>query len=399
MIGVKGRTINSVEILLGGMTFSHGFHAGSDHFDENREKIINNAIMWAIDHEESFAGEIKGQVVNDLGHAVQAEVTVDETGQTINTDNDGNFFLGLSEGTYTLSIEAFGHLAGAFEVRVVNGEILEETFLLQSENIGELIGEVRAGATGDLIEGAIIDVIGTPLEGLTDKDGSFTIAVPEGEYDVRIAADSYQPQTVEVSIKAGETENLEVNLADSENIAFVGTAVNQNRVIPFLEQNGYEAAGFTVAEHDELKENLADYALVIMNDSAASLSEEEFTGLIDAADEQQISMIFTSQLGTTPIHQLRDYYNDPESISHSFESNVIDYFVLEEHPIFRGFEEGDTISILENPQANQQYSVFEDYSGTTIADITHPEEGRLGSGLAYDFRSSSHAHILLGSLA
>lgn len=399
LIGFKGRTISSVEILLGGMTFSHGFHSGSDHFDENREKIINNAILWAIEQEESFAGEIRGQVENDLGHKVQAEVTVEETGHTITTDHEGNFFLGLSEGDYTLFIEAFGHTSGTFEVSVVNGELVEETFLLSSEDIGELTGEVRAAETGNLIEGAAIEIIGTPLETETDEDGSFTLAVPEGEYDMRVTAEGFQPQTVEVSIAAGETATMDVLLTDSELIAFVGSTVNQNRVIPFLEENGYEASGYAVGEHEELKENMAEYALVIMNDSAASLSEEEFTGLIDTADEHQTSMIFASQFGTTPIHQLRDYYNDPESISHSFEPDVIEYEVLEEHPIFRGYEAGETISILENLQSNQQYSVFEGYSGTTLADITHPDEGRLGSGLAYDYRSSGHTHILLGSLA
>ncbi|GAB3793338.1 carboxypeptidase regulatory-like domain-containing protein [Virgibacillus kimchii] len=399
LIGFNGRTVNSVEILLGGMTFSHGFHPGIEHFDENRERIINNAIMWAIDNEESFSGEIRGQIENDLGHPVQADVTVEETGQRVKSDQDGNFFLGLPEGSYTLIVEAFGHVTGNYEVSVVNGEILEETFLLESENIGELTGEVRGGSTGDLIEGAVIDVIGTPLEGQTDEDGTFALGIPEGEYDVRVTADGYQPQTMQISIISGETETLEVTLADSEMIAFVGSAVNQNRVIPFLEDHGYEVTGFTVSDHEELKENMGEYALVIFNDSLASISEEAFTELIDTGDELQVSMIFASQFGTTPIHQLRDYYNNPESISHSFEADVIEYEVLEEHPIFRGFETGETISILENPQSNQQYSVFEGYSGTMVADITHPEEGRLGSGLAYDYRSSSHAHILLGSLA
>ncbi len=399
MIGFKGRTINSVEILLGGMTFSRGFHSESEHFDENRERIINNAILWAIDNKKSYAGEIRGRVENDLGHPLQAVITVEDTGQSISTDDKGEFFLGLPEGNYTLSIDAFGHLAGTFEVSVINGEVIEDIFLLQSENSGELSGKVRAHETGDLIQGATVDVIGTPLENETKEDGSFTLAIPEGKYDIRVAAEGFQPKTIEVLITAGETENLEVTLADSEKIAFVGTTVNQNRVIPFLEDNGYETTGYTVSEHNELRENMNDYALVIMNNSAASIGEEAFNDLVDTADEHQISMIFASQYGTTPIHQLCDYYNNPESISQSFEPDVIEYEVQEEHPIFRGFAEGETISILENQGANQQYSVFEEYSGTTIADIVHPDEGRLGSGLAYDYRSSSHAHILLGSLA
>src|SRR5690625_1052982 len=59
LIGLKGRTVNSVEILLSGMTIGYGFHPGDDNFDENREKIINNSILWAIDHTSSHAGEIQ----------------------------------------------------------------------------------------------------------------------------------------------------------------------------------------------------------------------------------------------------------------------------------------------------------------------------------------------------
>src|SRR5699024_11516716 len=77
LIGLKGRTANSVEILLGGMTVGYGFHPGDDNFDENREKIINNSILWAIDHTSSYAGEIHGTVKNDLDDAVQSSVTVE----------------------------------------------------------------------------------------------------------------------------------------------------------------------------------------------------------------------------------------------------------------------------------------------------------------------------------
>src|SRR5699024_10582867 len=90
--------------------------------------------------------------------------------------------------------------------------------------------------------------------------------------------------------------------------------------------------------------------------------------------------------------------NDPESTSQGFAADHVSYEVVEEHPIFKGYEVGDVISILENEGANQQYHVFENYSGTTIADVVHEDDGHIGNGLAYDFRSSNHVHLLLGSL-
>src|SRR5699024_6287826 len=111
-----------------------------------------------------------------------------------------------------------------------------------------------------------------------------------------------------------------------------------------------------------------------------------------------VSMLFGSQFGGGAINDLRDYLNDPESTSQSYAADYVSYEVVEEHPIFKGYNVGDVISILENEDANQQFHVFENYSGTTIADVFHEDEGNLGDGLAYDFRSSNHVHVLLGSL-
>src|SRR5699024_1147588 len=144
LIGLKGRTANSVEILLSGMTIGHGFHPGDNNFDENREKIINNSILWAIDHTSSYAGEVRGTVMNDLNEPVQASVTIEETGKKVATDNEGEFFLGLPAGTYTLELEAFGHQSASFTVKIEDGETLEKTFVLESESVGRLNGEIRS---------------------------------------------------------------------------------------------------------------------------------------------------------------------------------------------------------------------------------------------------------------
>src|SRR5699024_9549639 len=229
LIGLKGRTANSVEILLSGMTIGHGFHPEDKNFDENREKIINNSILWAIDHTSSHAGEIHGTVMNDLDDTVQASVTVEETGKKVTTDNKGEFFLGLPGGTYTLNIEAFGHQSSSVTVEVENGEILEETFVLDSESVGRLSGEIRSQATGDLIEGAKIEVIDTGLSTESDESGSYSLTVPEGSYDIRVIASGYQPEVHQVNITQGETTNLDVSLADSEDIALVASGANQDR--------------------------------------------------------------------------------------------------------------------------------------------------------------------------
>ncbi|WP_047981800.1 carboxypeptidase regulatory-like domain-containing protein [Ornithinibacillus contaminans] len=399
MVGFKGRTINSVEILLGGMTFGYGYYPGQPAFDENREKIISNAVLWAIDHEGSYAGEIRGQVMNDLDAVIQAEITVEETGQTVETDNNGNFFVGLAEGSYTLMIAGFGHETKQFNVQVENGKILEQSFVLQSDAVGELSGIVRSSATGDVIAGAVVEVLGTPLKTETNENGTFQLVVPEGVYDVRVTASGFQPQTSSVTLIEGQTSSLTMTLADSQAIAVIATSANHGRLTPFLEENGYEVVEFDRNEHGLVKDRIEDFALVIFNDAATSMTEADFLALINAADEAQVSMIFPNQYGTGSINHLRDYLDDPGSTNTDFVTDSVEYEVLEEHPIFRGYNVGDQITILERKDSTQQYGVFDDYSGTTIADLRHVDEGRLGSGIAYDFRSSGHVHLLLSGLA
>src|SRR5690606_18189869 len=141
------------------MTFGYGFT--DKYFDENREKVVNNAILWALDNEEALVGEVHGTVTNNLGNSVFATLTVEETGYSINTEQDGTFFLGLEDGTYNITFDAFGHSSESFEVTVENGQVLEKTFTLTADNSGTVTGQVKAVDTGEGIEGATIQFVGT----------------------------------------------------------------------------------------------------------------------------------------------------------------------------------------------------------------------------------------------
>src|SRR5699024_7460606 len=325
LIGLKGRTANSVEILLSGMTIGHGFHPEDSHFDENREKIINNSILWAIDHTSSYAGEVRGTVMNDLNEPVQASVTVEETGKKVATDNEGEFFLGLPAGTYTLELEAFGHQSASFTVKIEDGETLEKTFVLESESVGRLNGEIRSQATGDLIEGAKIEVIDTELSTESDESGRYSLTIPEGKYDIRIMASGYHPEVYQVDITQGKTTDLDVSLANSEEVALVASGVDEERMTGLLEELGYIITSFDRDELDDVQENIEDLALIIMNDSALGIDQDDYVELIDAADEARVSMLFGSQFGGGAINDLRDYLNDPESTSQSYAADYVSY--------------------------------------------------------------------------
>ncbi len=398
LVAYGGRTLNSVEVLLASMTFGYGFTEGG-HFDQNRERIVNNAILWALDNKEELVGEIHGQVSNNFDRNVKATITVEETGYTFETEQDGSFFLALDSGTYTLTIEGFGHHSESFEVDVVRGDKLNETFVLTSEDAGLVKGQVKSVDTNQGVEGATIQLVGTPLRATTDAQGFYELQAPVGEYSVRVAANGYSPQVISAIVGDNEEVTVNFTLSISEKIAVVGTAANNNRIIPLLETNGYEAIAWVNSNIPQLMEELDEYALVILNDrNTSAMPEAVFKQFIDLADSLSISIIFPSQFSGGTIRDLNAFYGDPQQVAQGFVPNHINYKVTEKHPIFAGYEVGDVIRIADNGNSNQQYSLFENYSGTRIADLTHDANGRIGSGLAYEFRTANSVHLLLGSL-
>ncbi|MGM7703193.1 carboxypeptidase regulatory-like domain-containing protein [Pseudalkalibacillus sp. Hm43] len=398
MVAYKGRTIDSVEILLANMTFSHVWNPDQS-FDPVREKILNNAILWALDNEEPFVGELHGQVLNDQGTPVKSTVTITETNETIETDNEGRFYAGLEEGSYELTFNAFGHEQKSVRVDITNGERLDESFELKSENAGTVTGTVIDSSTNEPIADASISFLGTPIEVSTDENGTFTASVPEGTYDVRALASGYGPNTQNnVQVVAGEEIDLSFAMQVSEKLAVIGYSPNEARLVPFLETNGYEVDFYQRADFESLQDALADYALVIFNDKDYSMSNDQFRAFVEEANQLEVSMMFVSQYGGGTIKSLKDAYGDPENVISSFESQSINVKVDQLHPIFSGFEVGEEIEILNNGDRNQQYSVYENYSGTTIGSLTHHTEGLLGEGFGIKYPTANSVHVLLSGL-
>ncbi len=400
MVGYKGRTADSVEILLANMTFSHSWNPAISEFDESRETIFNNAITWALEMDEALVGELHGALVNDQDMPVSGEVTIEETGKTIPTDEDGHFFLGLEDGTYELTFTAYGHENETVTVSIENGEHLEQTFVIQSQNAGLLSGQITAAESGEVVDGATVQVLGTPRQVTSDEDGSFSLSLPEGEYDLRVTATGFAPeQLTGVTVTADEETDVTVSMSDSEAIAILSNPTNFNRLNGFLEEEGYMTEHYNNADYRELQDQLEDYALVIFNDKHTSMSNDDFEAFVDKADETETSILFPSQFGGGTIRDLVSVYGDPENVHQGFESSTIEVTIEENHPIFSGYDVGDTIDILNNGTSNQQYSVYENYSGTTIGSLSHAEEGVLGHGIGFDHRTANSVHLLMGGFA
>ncbi|RSD25429.1 carboxypeptidase regulatory-like domain-containing protein [Mesobacillus subterraneus] len=395
MVAYKGRTTDSVEILLANMTISHVFKP-NESFDPSREQLLANALNWAIDEKEALVGELHGTVRNENG-PLKATVTVNETGKTYETDDDGKFFAALEEGTYTLTVEAFGHSGTEFSIVIDNGELISKSFTIQSVDSGILTGRIVDASTKDPIAEARIEVLGTPVSVKTNAEGNYQATLPSGSYEVRVIATGYAPTFQSVEITKDQQAELNVNLVVSEKIALLANPYQSDKILPFLESNGYEADLYPYTEFESLIDEIPNYKLVIVNDTTTSMNKDRLRAMIDKANARGVSMIFTAMFGG-PIGDLRDAYGDPQALVNSYADKEINLRVDESHPILKGFNEGDEIPFLLNPKGAVQYSVYQNYSGTSLATLTNPVKGELGSTIGYKFSSSNSVHILLSAL-
>ncbi|WP_226676413.1 carboxypeptidase regulatory-like domain-containing protein [Mesobacillus jeotgali] len=395
MVAYKGRTTDSVEILLANMTVSHVFKP-NDSFDPARERLLNNALTWALEKKESLVGELNGIVQNENG-PVKGTISVKETGKTYQSDEKGKFFAAFEEGTYTLTIEAFGHNTKEFTVSIKNGEAINEDFVIDAVDSGILAGKIVDASTKDAIAGASVEVIGTPVAVETSEDGSYQGTLPAGQYEVRVIAAGFKPIYQTVEITTGQQTDLNVSLVVSEKVAFLANPYQQGKIMPFLESNGYDVDLHPYAEFEALIENIPNYKLIIVNDTSYTMKEDRFKAMVEKANENEVSIIFTALYGGT-IGDLSDAYGDPEDFDYSFVDKELNLRVDENHPILKGFNKGDELPLLLNPKGSVQYSVFENYSGTTLGSLTIPVKGELGNSIAYKFSSSNSVHILLSAL-
>jgi len=396
MIAYKARTIDSVEILMANFTFSYYYHPALKEFDPYRERLLSNALHWALEYDEILAGELYGQVVNQLGVNVQATVTVLETGKKVTSDENGRFFLGLQEGTYTLRFEAFGHEPQEFTLSIGNGERRTETFTLTAHDSGLIKGYIT-DQEGQPLKGANLYAIDTPITTKTDDRGYFEMLLPVGTYHVEVSYPGYMVQIRE-RVPVSSTEDTELYFVMQpvgKIIVITNTTTNVTRFSNFLGNVGYDADYHTSADLTPIIENIHSYSVIIYNDKSSSTTDAQFRQLIDAAREHNVSIIFSSQFSGGTIRELNRIYGDPESVSWGYKANHINIKVVHDHPLYAGID-GEEFRIFQREGTqNQQYAIYQGYSGTTIGQLSHDSNGVLGDGIGYTFTSGSSVHLLL----
>lgn len=159
--------------------------------------------------------------------------------------------------------------------------------------------------------------------------------------------------------------------------------------------------GIVAYEKDwDIVTDIYEYDVVIINrpsDPGASM----FLALIEAADEHRVGLVFTSSWPGSGesygISLLQWYVGDPEGQGHTYGQGSVYYQVVQEHPIFEGWNIGDQIYIITS--GDRDHAWFWGYSGEVIADIGADLTGIRGGGIAYKILESGNKHLLLAGLA
>jgi len=133
-------------------------------------------------------GTLAGTVTAaDTGDPIQG-ATVSVTGpleRTTFTDENGDYSLLVSTGTYDVTASAFGYEPETQTAEITTDDTTTVDFVLATAEVYRVHGKVRDKANLEPIEGATVTILGTPLVDTTNKKGKYEFeAVPVGTYDM-----------------------------------------------------------------------------------------------------------------------------------------------------------------------------------------------------------------------
>ena len=103
-----------------------------------------------------------------------------------------------------------GKLLGVFFVLI--SLVFMGTVLYAAD--GKIVGHVRDSQSGEPLPAANVFIKGTNFGAATDLEGRFVISkVPVGNYEMTVQYIGYQAETADISVKVGETSEIEIALS------------------------------------------------------------------------------------------------------------------------------------------------------------------------------------------
>lgn len=177
---------------------------------------------------DGIAVEIKDskQLVNKAGFAVFElspgvyDATFTQYAEWV---GEARFTIGASNADVDLFVEMLG------------GEAVAEARLADKDAVGVVTGRLTSAETGGAVSGARVAVVGNPELGvMSEQDGSFSLELPRGRYDLRVADPNYNSKEIRGVFSLPGVPinlNIDLNLSGSgtiEEVVAVGSYIPDN---------------------------------------------------------------------------------------------------------------------------------------------------------------------------
>ncbi len=344
--------------------------------------------------EATLDSGIEGYVLDDTTDPIEGvKVSIDAIGQTRYTDDTGYYKFHLEPGSYNMNASLFGYVGdSADDVDVTADTFTTQNFELSLMDTGFIAGNVTDSETGLGIAGAIITILDTPLSTNTSVEGEYSIEVPVGTWNVTASAFGFQVVTeLDVPVTDSETTTVDFELDPlGLLVAVLGDFNSQLTNLLLADGLGAEERGWDVIADMDI------YDAVVVN-RPSDPGQSDFIDFLEAASDHEVRVVFTSSYSENwpwGISLLRWYLEDPDSEAFIWDAGDVYYRVTYAHPIFDGFNVGDTITIVDTGERDHAW--FSGYTGYTIADVG-ADPGIRDAGVALG-RYGDSLHVLLASL-
>ena len=161
-------------------------------------------------------GWLQGVVHNNGQPLPGAALTITTPGGAqlpFRTDAQGHYRAPLQAGQYDLTAATFGHLSNTVsDVNVTAGSVTTRDVNLPRLPHGVVSGRVLEAGTGQPLT-ATVSALRTPVTTTAAADGSFTLSLPAGDYDLRAAHTGHRLGEASVTVNADAQVNRDFSLA------------------------------------------------------------------------------------------------------------------------------------------------------------------------------------------
>ncbi|MDX1414575.1 MAG: S8 family serine peptidase, partial [Candidatus Promineifilaceae bacterium] len=173
------------------------------------------AVLSSFPH-----GTLQGTLAHSGGPLSLAEIKVsglDGIVLSIRSDQNGQYFLKVPPGKYTLTTSVFGYeFIEIKDIDISSGEQVKQDLHLTRLPAGKVEGIITDQA-GVPIRSKI-SVPGTPLEILSDATGQFLLEIPVGEYELWIQSKGQRLKRLPVKIAQNQQISLDIRLTPGPSI-------------------------------------------------------------------------------------------------------------------------------------------------------------------------------------